>query len=316
MTQNLRSRINNIRNLRVFLAVYELGSITIAAQSLNLTQPTVSIQLRQLTELIGMPLYHVIGKKIVFTQAADILAKYCNELFETIDRLEIDLADINEIKAGTLKVAVVTSAKYFIPHLLGSFCRTYPLVDIVLKVGNRQSILQRYHQGLDDIYLFSHLEPQMETHSIQFLPNRLYPIAPKDHPLASQSDIEPKELLNYPWLSREPGSGTRYAIDAHFAKRNLPFKPKLVIESNEAIKHCVIAGMGVAILSEYALEDEPSSQLVRLAIADFPIVTNWHIVKAPLKHQTPLSEAFIHHATQKATLGESLNSPSPLDNIR
>ncbi|MGR5142032.1 LysR family transcriptional regulator [Photobacterium sp. DNB23_23_1] len=305
MTQHLRSRINSIRNLRVFLAVYELGSITIAAQSLNLTQPTVSIQLRQLTELIGMPLYHVIGKKIVFTQAADITAKYCNELFDTIERLEIDLADISEIKAGTLKVAVVTSAKYFIPHLLGSFCRTYPLVDIVLKVGNRENILSRYHQGLDDIYLFSHLEPQMKPYAIKFLPNRLYPVAPKEHPLTNQPFITPEELLQYSLLSREPGSGTRYAIDAHFAKRNLPFKPKLVIESNEAIKHCVIAGMGVAILSEYALEDEPSSQLVRLAIADFPIVTNWHIVKAPLKHQTPLSEAFIHHATEKATLGES-----------
>ena len=295
--QHLRYRISNIRNLRVFLSVYEQESITLAAQTLNLTQPTVSIQLRQLTDLIGMPLYQVVGKKLIFTQAADTLAKYANELLDTIDRLEIDLANLSEIKAGTLKVAVVTSAKYFIPHLLGSFCDTYPLIDIVLKVGNRQSILERYHQGLDDIYLFSHLEPQMEPHSIQFLPNRLYPVAPKDHPLANQSHIEPKELLNYPWLSREPGSGTRFAIDAHFEKLNLQFKPKLVIESNEAIKHCVIAGMGLTILSEYALEDEPSTSLVKLSIANFPILTNWHIVRAPLKHQTPLSDAFIQHAT-------------------
>lgn len=306
--QHLRTRLGSIRGLRVFSSVYELGSITLAAKTLNLTQPTVSIQLRQLTELVGTPLYQVVGKKMVFTQAADILAAYCNELFDTIDRLEIDLANLSEIKAGTLKVAVVTSAKYFIPHLLGSFCDTYPLVDIVLKVGNRQSILERYHQGLDDIYLFSHLEPQMEPHSIQFLPNRLYPIAPKDHPLANQPHIEPQDLLNYPWLSREPGSGTRYAIDAHFEKLRLQFKPKLVIESNEAIKHCVIAGMGLAILSEYALEDEPSSELVKLSIAGFPILTNWHIVKTPLKHQTPLSEAFIQHATDKHTIERDIST--------
>ena len=304
--QHLRYRLGSIRNLRVFASVYELGSITLAAQTLNLTQPTVSIQLRQLTELVGMPLYQVVGKKIVFTQAADILASYCNELFDTIDRLEIDLANLSEIKAGTLKVAVVTSAKYFIPHLLGSFCRTYPLVDIVLKVDNRENILARYHQGLDDIYLFSHLESQMEAHSIQFLPNRLYPVAPSGHPLATQTQIDPAELLNYPWLSREQGSGTRFAIDAHFEKLDLRFKPKLVIESNEAIKHCVIAGMGLAILSEYAIEDEPCERLVKLSITGFPILTNWHIVKAPSKHQTPLGEAFIEHAKKETTLGNIL----------
>ncbi|AJR08267.1 LysR family transcriptional regulator [Photobacterium gaetbulicola] len=310
MSQHLRNRLGSIRQLRVFLSVYELGSVTLASQVLNLTQPTVSIQLRQLTELIGMPLYHVVGKKLIFTQAADTLAKYANELLDTIDRLEIELADLNEIKAGTLKVAVVTSAKYFIPHLLGSFCRTYPQVDILLKVDNRGNILARYHQGLDDIYLFSHLEPQMEPYSIQFLPNRLYPVAPKDHPLAHQSHIEPEDLLKYPWLSREPGSGTRHAIDAHFKKLNLQFKPNLVIESNEAIKHCVIAGMGLTILSEYALEDQPGGDLVKLSIAGFPILSSWHIVQAPLKHQTPLGEAFIQHATEGTALGSIIPTPN------
>ncbi|KLV04132.1 RuBisCO operon transcriptional regulator [Photobacterium aquae] len=297
MTQHLRRRLSNFRSLRVFLTVYETGSITKAANQLNLTQPTVSIQLRQLSDLIDMPLYQIVGKRIVFTQAADILAKYSEELFNTLDRLEIDLADLKQLKAGTLKVAVVTSAKYFIPHLLGSFCQCYPLVDIDLKVANREKILSRYQQGRDDLYLFSHLEPDMPPFATRFLPNRLYPIAPTGHPLTLQKEISPKSLLQYPWLSRELGSGTRHAIDQHFKTLNITFNPQLVIESNEAIKHCVMAGMGLAILSEYALKESIDNQFELLSVKSFPITTYWHIVKPPHRHETPLSKAFIKHVT-------------------
>lgn len=305
MPQHLRNRLSNTRLLRVFMTVYELGSITRAAEELNLTQPTVSIQLRQLTETVGMPLYQVVGKKMIFTEAAKLVAEYSHELLSTLDRLEIDLADLNQLKAGTLKVAVVTSAKYFIPHLLGSFCRMYPLVDVDLKVGNRDKIRARYQQGLDDIYLFSHLEKEMENSALQYLPNNLYPIANKYHPLAKKKKISIEELLNYPWLAREVGSGTRYAIDAHFSRFNLSLKPKLVVESNEAIKHCVLAGIGLSILSEYALHYEPSNDIVYLPVTGFPIKTSWYIVRSSLKLQTPLSEAFLHHIThQKQGIGD------------
>ena len=295
MPVHLTHRLNNIRSLRVFLTVYEARSITKAAQLLNLTQPTVSIQLRQLAEVIGMPLYQVVGKQLVFTQAADILATYSYEVFDTLGRLEIDLADLSDLRAGTLKVAIVTSAKYFIPDLLGSFCRMYPRVDVELTVGNREKILQRYQKGLDDIYLFSHLETEMASYAQRFLPNRLFPIAAHTHPLAKEKAVTPEALLSYPLISRELGSGTRYAIDAFFAALGFTYKPKLVIESNEAIKHCVMAEMGIAILSEYALQESPSEDFARLPVDHFPIQTYWHIVRNPFKHQTPLADAFVTH---------------------
>ncbi|UTV30820.1 LysR family transcriptional regulator [Photobacterium atrarenae] len=300
MPQHLRNRLNNIRPLRVFSQVYELGSITLAAEALNLTQPTVSIQLRQLAELIDTPLYQLRGKKLIFTEAGHLMARYCQTIMAATDTLESELANLMALKAGTLRVAVVTSAKYFIPHLLGEFCHQYPLIDVVLKVGNRDKILGRYQQGLDDIYLFSHLEPDMIDSAVRFLPNRLYPVAHKEHPLAGKKAISIKEFLDYPILAREQGSGTRFAIEKHLAGLQLPFRPKLVIESNEAIKHCVLADMGVAILSEYALHYEPNENITFLPVDHFPIKTYWHIVKSPLKLQTPLSTAFIQHLADQA----------------
>ena len=297
--QQLRRRLNAIRPLRVFLTVYELGSITQAAEALHLTQPTISIQLKKLAELLNVDLYKHVGKKLVFTEAADIVARHGHNIFETIDRLEISLADLSELKAGTLRIAVVTSAKYFIPHLLGSFCHRYPLVDIQLTVGNRAKILQRYKQDLDDIYLFSHLTDEMTDFAISFLANPLIAIAHQHHPLATRTKIAPAELCRYPFIAREPGSGTRYAIEHFFQQEGLKLKTRMVIESNEAIKHCVIAGLGISILSEYALKYEPSSHLSYLPVKGFPILTYWHLVRSPHRLQTALSQAFVRFIEQE-----------------
>ncbi|WP_120510480.1 LysR family transcriptional regulator [Photobacterium salinisoli] len=308
MAQHLRNRLNSIRPLRVFSHVYELGSVTLAAQALSLTQPTVSIQLRQLTEVIGSPLYQMRGKHIIFTEAGHAVARYCQRITSATDDLESELADLVDLKAGTLRVAVVTSAKYFTPHLLGDFCQKYPLIDIVLKVGNRDTILSRYEQGLDDVYLFSHLESEMNESAIRFLPNLLYPVAHIDHPLSQKKEISINEFLTYPILAREPGSGTRFAIENHLRKLNLSFKPKLVIESNEAIKHCVLAEMGLAILSQYALYYEPNDNITYLPVETFPIETYWHIVKSPMKIQTPLSKVFTQHLLDEKIIYNKLLS--------
>ncbi|GAB3519237.1 LysR family transcriptional regulator [Photobacterium alginatilyticum] len=308
MAQHLRRRLNTIRPLHVFQTVYEVGSITKAADMLNLTQPTISIQLRKLTEALGTPLYKQVGRKLVFTEAAEIVAAHSVELFETLDRLEISLADLNELKAGTLRIAVVTSAKYFIPHLLGSFCQQYPLVDIELTVGNRAKIIQRYAQDLDDIYLFSHLSDEMTKNAISFLVNPLVAIAHAQHPLAQKESILPEELCHYPYISREYGSGTRYAIEHFFEGRGLKLSPQMTIESNEAIKHCVIADLGVSILSEYAIRYEPTPHLVSLPVEGFPILTSWHLVRSAHRIQTVLSEAFVEFIQEngKNVMNQSL----------
>lgn len=293
--QLLRNRLTNFRCLRVFLTVYEQGSVSAAAKILNLTQPTISIQLKQLSDLLGTELYHLQGKKLVFTEVGHITARYCIKITQDIDDLEIEISNLSQLKSGTLKVAAVTSCEYFVPHLIGSFLDKHPMVDIDFKVDNREKIRERYKNGYDDLYIFSHIDSDMTGDIVPLFPNNLYAIASKSHPLAFKDSIRLKALVGFSWILREQGSGTRRAIERHFSHHDININPKLVMESNEAIKHCVMAGMGLSILSEYALTQENPENIAILPVETFPIETYWNLVFPSSTRQSPLSQAFMAH---------------------
>ena len=301
--QLLKNRLTNFRCLRVFLTVYEQGSVSGAAKILNLTQPTISIQLKQLSDLLGADLYQLHGKKLVFTEAGHMTARYCMKITQYLDDLEIELANLAQLKSGTLKVAAVTSCEYFFPHLIGSFLDKYPVVDIYLKVDSRERIKERFNNGSDDLYIFSQIDDDMTGDIVPLFPNNLYAIASKSHPLALKDRIEIRTLIGFSWILREQGSGTRRAIEKHFSQHEITVKPKLVMESNEAIKHCVMAGMGLSILSEYALTQERPENLAILPVDTFPIKTYWNLVFPNSARQSPLSQAFMAHLIEyKKTL--------------
>ncbi|MFC1234116.1 LysR family transcriptional regulator [Vibrio sp. F74] len=293
--QLLKNRLSSFRCFRVFLTVYELRSVSGAAKLLNLTQPTVSIQLKQFSELLGVELYHLQGKKLAFTEAGHMTARYCMQIIQNVDDLEIEIANLSQLKSGTLKVAAVTSCEYFVPHLIGSFLDQHPMVDIALKVENRDKIKERYKNGRDDLYLFSHIDGDMKGDIVPLFPNNLYAIASKNHPLALKGRITLQSLIGFSWILREQGSGTRQAIEKHLAQHDINIKPKFVMESNEAIKHCVMAGMGLSILSEYALTQENPENIAILSVDTFPIETQWNLVFPSSKRQSPLSQAFMAH---------------------
>ncbi|PMG35177.1 transcriptional regulator [Vibrio splendidus] len=305
--QLLRNRLSNFRSFRVFLTVYEEGSVSKAAKALSLTQPTVSIQLKQFSELLSVELYYLQGKKLVFTEAGHITARYCMQIVQSVDDLEIEIANLTQLKSGTLKVAAVTSCEYFVPHLIGSFLDKHPMVDIVLKVDNRDNIKERYINGRDDLYLFSHIDSDMKGDLVPLFPNNLYVIANKNHPLALKERITLRSLAGFSWILREQGSGTRQAIEKHLERHDLNIKPKFVMESNEAIKHCVMAGMGLSILSEYALTQENPDNIAILSVDTFPIETHWNLAFPSTKQQSPLSQAFMAHLIDyKKILKDSL----------
>ncbi|HCH5588660.1 TPA: LysR family transcriptional regulator [Vibrio parahaemolyticus] len=305
--QLLKNRLTNFRCLRVFLTVYEQGSVSGAAKILNLTQPTISIQLKQLSGLLGADLYQLHGKKLVFTEAGHMTARYCMKLIQNVDDLEVELANLAQLKSGTLKVAAVTSCEYFVPHLIGSFLDKYPAVDIYLKVDSRERIKERYNNGSDDLYIFSQIDNDMKGDVVPLFPNNLYAIASKSHPLALKDRIEIRTLLGFSWIFREQGSGTRRAIEKHFSQYDIIINPKLVMESNEAIKHCVMSGMGLSILSEYALIQERPENFAILSVDTFPIKTYWNLVFPNSARQSTLSQAFMAHLIEyKKTLKRSL----------
>lgn len=295
MNNRLKTRIGTLRQLEILLAVYENASITAASEILHLTQPTVSMQLKKLSEAIDTPLHDLIGRKLVFTDAGREVVAAARDVLERLENLEMKLADMKGLKAGILRLGVVTTSKYFIPHLLGDFCARYPAVDIELKVANREQIIERMITGKDDFHVFSHppIEDSIELH--EFLPNPLVAIGPADHALAGTGKISLREFSQYPFLIREHGSGTRHAIEEHFRRHQIRPNIRMTIESNEAIKHSVMSGLGVSIVSRHTLAFGGSSGLCELDVRHMPIKTNWYLARLKGRRMSIVAETFLSH---------------------
>ncbi|BBB27968.1 LysR family transcriptional regulator [Neptunomonas japonica] len=293
----LHSRIGTFRQLEILLAVYQTGSITAASKKLFLTQPTVSMQLKKLSDAVGVPIYNHVGRKLVFTQAGLEVINSARDVLNGIERLEMKLSDIQGLKAGTLRLAVVTTAKYFIPHLLGEFLKLYPDIDINFKVGNRQQIMDRLATGEDDFYVFNHPPESSTLHLHEFLPNPLVAIAQKNHPLANEKSIPLEIFADQPFLIREAGSGTRHAIEQHFSQHGIIPNVRMTIESNEAIKHAVMSGLGVSILSSHTLAFGGSGGLVVLDVQQLPITTKWYLANLQVKKLSVVAHTFFEYIT-------------------
>ena len=207
-----------LRQLKVFESVARNLSFTRAAEELHLTQPTVSIQLKQLSDIVGLPLLEQIGKRIHLTDAGRELLKVCHEIFEGLSRFEMLVSDMKGVKAGKLRLAVITTAKYFVPRLLGPFCQRYPGIDVSLKVTNRERVLQRMADNQDDLYVLGQPPEDLEVVFEPFLENPLVVVAASSHPLAAEKNISPQRLVEEPFLMREPGSGIRLATEQFFRR--------------------------------------------------------------------------------------------------
>ena len=291
----LHARIGTLRQLEILLAVEETGSIGAAARKLHLTQPTVSMQMKKLADAIDMPLLELRGRRREFTDAGRAMAATAREVLDSFARLDMQLADLRGLRAGTLRLAVVTTSKYFIPHLLGPFCSLYPAVEIQFKVGNRQQIIQRLEQDRDDLYVFSHPPEDADIEVIDFLPNPLVAIAPAGHPLAQRGQLELDDLSAYPFLMREQGSGTRHAIERHLRERGITMDVRMTIESNEAIKHSVMSGLGISILSAHTLTFGGSAGLVELDVGQLPIASQWFLVRPRQKCVSLIADTFLRY---------------------
>lgn len=294
----LHAKIGTFRQLEILLTVYKTGSITQAAKELFLTQPTVSMQLKKLSDSVGTDLYNQVGRKLIFTEAGLVVVDSAREVMGCIEHLDMKLSDLKGLKAGTLRLAVVTTAKYFIPHLLGEFIKHYPDIDIDFKVGNRQQIIDRMGKGEDDFYVFSHPPRKQELDLHEFLPNPLVAIAEEGHPLSLQKKIPLETFLEQSFLMRESGSGTRYAIENYMEKMDIKLNSRMTIESNEAIKHAVMSGLGVSILSSHTLAFGGSAGLSRLDVQELPIMTKWYLGHLKSTKMSVVAETFLEYVIE------------------
>lgn len=281
-----------LHQLRLLLTVSREGGITRAAQRLHLAQPTLSAQLRQLTDQVGLPLYEMIGRQLHLTPAGEALVASAARLERELDDLDELLAELRGDTGGRLRLAVVSTAETFIPRLLGDFRRARPAIQVSLAVLNRQAVVQRLADNQDDLYIMSKPpeEPAVVKH--RFLRNPLVVIAPADHPLARRREISAAELAGEEFVLREAGSGTRQAAEAFFAAQGITLQPRLELGSNEAVKQAVAGGLGISVLSAHALGNQAEGVAV-LALEGTPIPTYWKVVYPAGKRLTPLAQAFL-----------------------
>jgi LysR family transcriptional regulator, low CO2-responsive transcriptional regulator len=287
-----------LHQLKVFEAAARHGSFTRAAEELFLTQPTVSMQIKQLTKSVGLPLFEQVGKRLYLTEAGRELYSTCRQIFETIAQFEMKVADLKGLKQGQLRLAVITTAKYFIPRLLGPFCQLYPGIDIALQVTNHEGILERMTGNQDDLYIMSQVPEHLDVNYQAFLENPLVVLAPSNHPLAQEKNIPIQRLLNEPFIMREPGSGTRRAVQKLFDEHGVEVKVKLELGSNEAIKQAIAGGLGISVLSKHTLID--AVDLVILDVEHFPIPRNWYMVYPAGKQLSIVARTYFEYLLEAA----------------
>jgi DNA-binding transcriptional LysR family regulator len=286
----------SFRQLRLFLALAETGSVTAAAKATHITQPTASMRLKELSDAVGLPLFEVIAKKVRLTDAGRDLAVTAREIQNTWELYEQQLNALKGLARGKLRIAVVSTAKYFIPRLLGTFCHKYPDIEVSLEIQNRDGVLTRMRENLDDLYIMSMPPSDLEINDHIFMDNPLIVIASIEHPLTKQKNLTLSDLVSEKFILRERGSGTRMAIDNFFKSKN--FKPNLRMElgSNEAIREAVAGDLGLGVLSKHALTESSNRKDIKiLTVADFPIQSAWHIVSRKGKNLPPIALYFKEH---------------------
>jgi len=287
-----------LHQLKVFEAAARHGSFTRAAEELFLTQPTVSMQIKQLTKSVGLPLFEQVGKRLYLTEAGRELFATCRQIFETIAQFEMKVANLKGLKQGQLRLAVITTAKYLIPRLLGPFCQLYPGIEISLKVTNHEGILERMVSNMDDLYIMSQVPENLDVNCEPFLDNPLVVFAPLNHPLAKEKNIPIERLANEPFIMREPGSGTRRAVQSLLDEHDVKVKVKLELGSNEAIKQAIAGGLGISVLSRHTLLTDTEFSI--LDVQHFPIKRNWYMVYPAGKQLSIIAQTYYEYLLDAA----------------
>ena len=289
----MQLRHATLHQLRLFAAVARHGSFARAAEAMHLSPPALSLQVKQLSETVGQPLFEQLGKKIYLTTAGHTLAEACGDILNRLERLSQDLAALQGVERGSLKVAILTTVKYTVPKLLGSFCAAHPGIDATLFVGNRESLLQRLAANQDDLYVMGQPPEQMDVVSENFADNPLVVVTYPGHRLAGQPNIAPRRLADEPFILREPGSGTRLTAEKFFAGHGVTLKNRLELGSNEAIKQTVAGGLGLAVLSATTVVSELAlKELVQLDVRGFPLIRRWHVVYPTGKRLSAAANSF------------------------
>ena len=302
-----------LQALRAFECVARLGSVTAAARELHLTQPAVSMQLRQLEDRVGLPLTKRVGRHVQLTDAGEEVARHARRIVQQLREAEESLSAMQGLRRGRIDVGVVSTAKYFAPRLLAEFGRRYPAIEIRLVVANRAEIVQ--HLAINDVDLAIMGVPpqQFACEAALVAGHPLSWLASPDHPLAALRSVPPARLMEERLLIREEGAGTRISMDRFLSTRKLRPAQVLEMSSNETIKQAVMAGLGIAFLSEHTAGLElATGRLVRLRVPETPVLRQWYVVHRADKSLLPAAQEFARFLKQEGArlIGAQMLAPT------
>jgi DNA-binding transcriptional LysR family regulator len=296
-----RMRGVTVRQLQIFVAAASHLSFARTSEQLHLTQAAVSLQIKQLETLTGLPLFERRGHRLVLTEAGEHLVRYGQQILDALKDADAAISALKGMRGGRVRVGVVSTAKYFAPGLVVRFQQRYPGVRVSLSVNNREIVVRELERDEIDVAIMGQPPPRLETEAIAFADHPLVVIAPPAHPLAGARRIPLATLATESFLVRELGSGTRSSMERLFAERG--FEPKIgsVMSSNETIKQAVMAGMGLAFLSRHTIGLEvQAGRLVELDVVGLPLMRRWYVVRRARRFASPATTAFVEFVVKSA----------------
>lgn len=283
----------SLRQLRVFEAAAALKSFSRAAESLHMTQPGVSMHIKELESSVGLPLFERLGKKVFITEAGQELLVRAREIIRSLKDADEAFDSLRGLRRGRIHISVVSTAKYFAPRLLAQFNQAHPQLEIRLAVNNRNRVIEQLGSNEVDLAIMGRAPDSLDAVAEAFAQNPHVIIASPEHPLAARKRIAESVIAAETFIVREPGSGTRLAMQEFFADRRLQFNVGMEMASNETIKQAVMAGMGVSFISRHTIELElQTGRLVALEVRGMPVIRHWYVAHLAGKRLSPTAAAF------------------------
>lgn len=284
-----------LHQLSVFLKITETKSITKAAELLNLTQPAVSIQLKNFQDQFEIPLTEVVGRRLYVTEFGKEIAEAAQKISNEVQEIQFKTMAFKGLLTGTLKVAIVSTGKYIMPYFLTDFINKNKGIELVLDVTNKTKVLKDLEKNEIDFALVSVLPENLNISSEEFMPNRLYLVANRAYECVKKKN-DLSILTEMPFIYREEGSGTRWSIERFFEKNQLNIKKKLELTSNEAVKQAILSGLGVSIMPLIGIKNELlKGDLKIIPVKGLPISTQWNLIWPKQKSMSPVAKAYLEY---------------------
>lgn len=292
-----------LHQLQVFTTIVEKKSITKAAEVLNMTQPAVSIQLKNLQHQFDIPLTEVIKRRLYITEFGIELYHIAQNILNEVKTINYKALNFKGILSGKLKISVVSTGKYVLPYFLNGFLKANPNIDLVMTVTNKTQVVESLEKNEVDFSLVSVLPEDLEVNEEIIMPNKLFLIGPGDYKSKTKAPLDKSVFDDIPLIYREEGSGTRYTMQRYFAKSHISPKVNLELTSTEAVKQAVVAGLGFSILSILSLKNELIQKEVRIIpVKGLPLLSNWRLIWLKKKKVSMVAQAYLDYIQREKLL--------------